>query len=129
MFRDKTRDSQPTDESGERLLAEEEGTLWTNNEETPTACCKSFATGLLQTAALVLFFLIGALFGFDWRGDLDTMCHAHTSQYCKLVHLIFVPLTHCQISNYHKRSWDRVQPSNVQWLAFKGKHISSRCGP
>ncbi|CAG8948117.1 unnamed protein product [Penicillium salamii] len=81
MFRDKTRDSQPTDESGERLLAEEEGTLWTNNEETPTACCQSFATGLLQTATLVLFFLIGTLFGFDWRGDLDTMCHAHTSQY------------------------------------------------
>ncbi|CAG8067396.1 unnamed protein product [Penicillium salamii] len=81
MFRDRTRDSQPTDESAERLLAEEEGTLWTKNEETPTACCKSFATGLLQTAALVLFFLIGTLFGFDWRGDLDTMCHAHTSQY------------------------------------------------
>ncbi|CDM30297.1 hypothetical protein DTO013E5_9278 [Penicillium roqueforti] len=67
-------------ESGEGLLAEEEGTLW-NRKETPTPTCNSFAVCLFQLSALVLVFLVGTLFGFHWRGDLDGLCSRHVSQY------------------------------------------------
>lgn len=72
-----------TDDSGERLLAEEEGTPWTKNEESSTKVCKGFAASLSQFTALLVFFFIGALIGFGWRGDLDDLCGAYVSQYCK----------------------------------------------
>lgn len=71
------------DESGERLLAEEEGTGWRKTEVYTPKSCKSFAGNLFQMIAVVIFFLIGTLFGFYWRGDLDALCGAHVSQYCK----------------------------------------------
>ena len=84
MFCDKaSRYEDNARESGERLLAEEEGALWTRNESSLTPTCKNFATGLLQMTALVLVFLVGTLFGFHWRGDLDGLCREHVSQYCK----------------------------------------------
>ncbi|KAJ5158906.1 uncharacterized protein N7500_008557 [Penicillium coprophilum] len=73
-----------TYESSERLLAEEEGTLWSGNEPSvPT--CSSFAVCLFRASALVLVFLVGALFGFQWRGDLDGLCSRHVSQYSTVV--------------------------------------------
>jgi hypothetical protein len=70
-------------ESGERLLAEEEGALWSKNEESSTSTCKRVADALFQMIALVLMFLVGTLLGFHWRGDLDGICSEHISQYCK----------------------------------------------
>lgn len=70
-------------ESGERLLAEEEGTLW-SGKETVSPDCNSFAVCLMQLSALVLVFLVGTLFGFHWRGDLDGLCSRHVSQYCEI---------------------------------------------
>ena len=75
-------------ESGERLLAEEEGTLWSGNE-TSAPTCNNFAACLLQLSALVLVFLVGTLFGFHWRGDLDGLCSRHVSQYCEISKLLW----------------------------------------
>lgn len=74
-------------ESGERLLAEEEGTLWSGNV-TSAPTCNSFAASLLQLSALMLVFLVGTLFGFHWRGDLDGLCSRHVSQYCEISKLL-----------------------------------------
>ncbi|CAI7617891.1 unnamed protein product [Penicillium viridicatum] len=71
-------------ESGERLLAEEEGTLWSGNA-TSAPTCNTFAECLLQLSALVLVFLVGTLFGFHWRGDLDGLCSRHVSQYSTVI--------------------------------------------
>ncbi|CAG7922007.1 unnamed protein product [Penicillium olsonii] len=81
MFCDKDSVLESPNESGEHLLAEEEGALWTRNEASSTLRYNGFAAGLLQTTALLLFFLVGALFGFQWRGDMDSLCGVHTSQY------------------------------------------------
>lgn len=82
MFGDKSPDIEDADcESNERLLAEEEGQLWARDDETAT--CNAFVTHLLQTTVLGLFFLVGTLFGFLWRGDLDSQCSRHVSQYCE----------------------------------------------
>lgn len=70
-------------ESGERLLAEEEGTVWSGNE-TSAPTCNSFAECLLQLGVLLLVFLVGTLFGFHWRGDMDALCSRHVSQYCEI---------------------------------------------
>lgn len=70
------------DESGERLLAEEEGTGWRKNKVHSSGSWKSLAGVLLQMSTLVIFFLSGTLFGFHWRGDMDALCGAHVSQYC-----------------------------------------------
>jgi hypothetical protein len=84
MFCDKdTHFEDGAHESGERLLAEEEGALWKRNEDSSTPTCRNFATALLQLTILVLMFLVGTLFGFHWRGDLDGLCSKHVSQYCK----------------------------------------------
>lgn len=69
-------------ESSERLLAEEEGTLW-SGKKTPTPTCNSFAACLLQLSALMSVFFVGTLFGFHWRGDLNGLCNRHVSQYCE----------------------------------------------
>ncbi|CAI7634570.1 unnamed protein product [Penicillium bialowiezense] len=69
------------DESGERLLAEEEGTPWSRSEESATKDCRGVANALSHMTALAVFFLIGSLFGFSWRGDVDGLCGTHTSQY------------------------------------------------
>lgn len=86
MFRDKSSShvQHLLQESGEQFLAEEEGTRWTEREEEETPTCKSFTTNLLQVTALGLAFLIGTLFGFRWRGDLDGLCSRHVSQYCEI---------------------------------------------
>lgn len=76
------------DESGERLLAEEEGTPWSRNEESATKDCRGVANALSHMTALAVFFLVGSLFGFSWRGDVDGLCGAHTSQYCEAPSLI-----------------------------------------
>lgn len=82
MFRDKSPDIEDIDhESNERLLAEEEGHLWTGDDE--TEACNSFATGVLQITTLAIFFFIWTLFGFLWHGDLDSQCSRHVSQYCE----------------------------------------------
>ncbi|KAJ5562032.1 hypothetical protein N7535_003504 [Penicillium sp. DV-2018c] len=81
MFCDKGSSREGLGEAGERLLAEERGTPWANHGEWETPRCKGFAKGLLQVTTLGLFFLVGALFGFDWRGDLDSLCSKHVSQY------------------------------------------------
>lgn len=70
-------------ESGERLLTEEEGTPWSGNE-TSAPISNIFASCLLQLSALVLVFLVGTLFGFHWRGDLDGLCSRHVSHYCEI---------------------------------------------
>ncbi|KAJ5419546.1 uncharacterized protein N7487_003096 [Penicillium crustosum] len=67
-------------ESGERLLAEEEGTPWSGNG-TSALTCTRFLACLFQLSALALVFLVGTLFGFHWRGDLDGLCSRHVSQY------------------------------------------------
>jgi hypothetical protein len=80
MFRDKFPDLEDPRESEERLLAEEDGTLWTANEEE----CSYFTKSFLWFTALSIFFISGTLFGFFWRGDLDGLCSQHVSQYCEL---------------------------------------------
>lgn len=74
-------------ESGERLLVEEEGTLW-SERETASPTCNSFAVCLMQLSALVLVFVVGTLLGFHWRGDLDGLCSRHVSQYCEISKLL-----------------------------------------
>ncbi|CAG8886326.1 unnamed protein product [Penicillium egyptiacum] len=71
-------------ESGELLLAEEDGTLW-GGKETSAPACSSFAVCLLRLVALVLLFLVGTLFGFHWRGDLDGLCSRHVSRYSTIM--------------------------------------------
>ncbi|KAJ5589166.1 hypothetical protein N7537_011844 [Penicillium hordei] len=80
MFNKDSHGEDSRRESGERLLAEEEGTLW-SGEEIASPTCNSFAVCLLQLSAIVLVFLVGTLFGFHWRGDLDDLCSRHVSQY------------------------------------------------
>jgi hypothetical protein len=70
-------------ESGKRLLAEEEGAVWSRNEDPFLPTCKKFATCFLQLSTLVLMFLVGTLFGFHWRGELNGLCSEHVSHYCK----------------------------------------------
>ena len=79
--------------SGEALLAEEEGTLW-SRKETPAPTGNRFAACLFQLSALVLVFLVGTLFGFHWRGDLDGLCSRHVSQYCESSKLASFYRTH-----------------------------------
>lgn len=82
MFVDKSPDLRSLDyESSERLLAEQEGVLWTEDDDDEV--CISTMTIFLQFTALAIVFLIGALFGFFWRADLDGLCGRHVSQYCK----------------------------------------------
>lgn len=70
-------------ESTERLLAEEEGHPWIRDEDSSTEARNRFTTFLVQMTTVGLFFLIGGLFGFHWRGDLDRVCSEHVSQYCE----------------------------------------------
>ncbi|KAJ5243162.1 uncharacterized protein N7469_001489 [Penicillium citrinum] len=97
MFCDKSPDLQPPDyESTERLLAEEEGHLWTGDDDDDF--CITTATVFLQFIALAMVFLVGTLFGFFWRGDLDGLCGPHVSRYSPLVDEISV--------KYHPKSFN-----------------------
>ncbi|KAJ6091962.1 hypothetical protein N7467_003931 [Penicillium canescens] len=81
MFQDNSDKEDSTRESGERLLAEEEGILWSGGDESSSDTCKAVATTVLQVSALGLLFLVGCVFGFYWRGDLNSLCSRHVSQY------------------------------------------------
>lgn len=84
MFVDKSPDLQPPDyESTEHLLAEEEGHLWTGDDDSDV--CISTTTVFVQFTVLAIVFLVGTLLGFLWRGDLDGLCGQHVSQYCRLL--------------------------------------------
>ncbi|MBZ6432504.1 MAG: hypothetical protein LBE64_15880 [Acinetobacter pittii] len=78
MFGEDTYEEVSRQEFGERLLAEE-GTLC-DGKGISTRTCNSFAVLLLQLSALMLLFLVVALFGFHWRGDMDGLCSRHVSQ-------------------------------------------------
>lgn len=82
MFRDKSPDLEPPEyEATERLLAEEEGQLWTGDDDSDV--CISITTVFVQFTALSLVFLFGTLFGFFWRGDLDGLCGRQVSEFCE----------------------------------------------
>ncbi|KAJ5135847.1 uncharacterized protein N7515_005125 [Penicillium bovifimosum] len=81
MFGDKNCTRNVSQEASERLLPEEEGTPWTNHGESTRSSWNGVAISLLQVTTLALFFLVGTLFGFQWRGDLDNLCSKHVSQY------------------------------------------------
>jgi hypothetical protein len=83
MFRDNSGKEDSRRESGERLLAEEEGTLWSSGDESSSDTCKAVAMILLQINVLGFLFLVGCVFGFYWRGDLNSLCSRHVSQYCE----------------------------------------------
>ena len=78
MFGEDSYEEVSRQEFGERLLAEE-GTLC-GGKEISTRTCSSFVVFLLQLSALMLLFLVVALFGFHWRGDMDGLCSRHVSQ-------------------------------------------------
>lgn len=87
MFRDKSRDLEDGDyESCEGLLVEEQGQVWTGDEESDL--CSTLATTFLQMTILGIFFLLGTLFGLMWHGDLDSQCSQHVSQYCEATILV-----------------------------------------
>lgn len=71
----------PENESSERLLADEEGILWTEDDDSDVWI--SATTIFLQISALAIVFVVGALLGFFWRADLDGLCGRHVSQYCE----------------------------------------------
>ena len=75
------RPESPSPGLNERLLAVEEGELWTVDEE--SSICHSLAVNLLHFTILGIIFLVGVLFGFFWRGDLDGLCSNHVSYYCE----------------------------------------------
>jgi hypothetical protein len=82
MFIDKSPDLRPPDyEPSERLLAEEEGILWTEDDDSDVYI--SITTIFLQFTALAIVFLFGTIFGFFWRADLDGLCGRHVSRYCE----------------------------------------------
>lgn len=82
MFIDKSPDLRPPDyESSERLLAEEEGILWTEDDDSDVYI--SITTMFLQFTAFAVVFLLGTIFGFFWRADLDGLCGRHVSRYCE----------------------------------------------
>lgn len=129
MFGDKSPDIEAADcESNERLLAEE-AQLWTRDEETDT--CNAFATRLLQMTAVGLFFLVGTLFGFLWRGDLDSQCSRHVSQYCEQISFPSLlwnkQLTNEFPSSGDERSGNQIQSSGIQRIPTEGKHLSTGC--
>ncbi|KAJ5630793.1 uncharacterized protein N7484_010893 [Penicillium longicatenatum] len=81
MFRHKCPNLEDPRQSEERLLAEENGILWTASEKKGSHFTKSF----LWFTALSIFFMSGTLFGFFWRGDLDGLCSQHVSQYSPIM--------------------------------------------
>ncbi|KAJ5301974.1 hypothetical protein PENANT_c057G02157 [Penicillium antarcticum] len=81
MFWDNSVKKDFSRESGERLLAEEEGTLWSGGDEPSSDTCRALAIILLQICVLGFLFLVGCVFGFYWRGDLNSLCSRHVSQY------------------------------------------------
>ena len=107
MFQYNSDKEDPTRESGERLLAEEEGTLWSGGDESSSDTCKAVATTLLQISALGLLFLVGSVFGFYWRGDLNSLCSRHVSQYCEYTPVMLLkPSLLKSSSNCDERSWN-----------------------
>ncbi|KAJ5587751.1 uncharacterized protein N7459_003516 [Penicillium hispanicum] len=91
MFGNKFTDIDDPGHESERLLAEEEGQPWTEDKETDI--CSSLATSLLKFTVLGIFFLVGTLFGFFWRGDLDGLCSRHVSQYSPVVNEVGIEYT------------------------------------
>ncbi|CAI7675679.1 unnamed protein product [Penicillium manginii] len=84
MFVVKSPDLRPPEnESSERLLADEEGILWTEDDDSDVWI--SATTIFLQISALAIVFVVGALLGFFWRADLDGLCGRHVSQYSPIV--------------------------------------------
>ncbi|KAJ5698487.1 hypothetical protein N7462_000492 [Penicillium macrosclerotiorum] len=84
MLKDPSPDlTDPDYEENERLLAEEQGQIWSGDYETDG--CHSLASSLLQFTLLGIFFLVGTLLGFFWRGDLDGLCSQHVSQYSPII--------------------------------------------
>ena len=131
MFCDKSPDLQPPDyESTERLLAEEEGHLWTGDEDDDT--CITTATIFLQFIALAMVFLVGTLFGFFWRGDLDGLCGPYVSRYCKpSIKFIRRELSASlrSYSTFSRRSLSEISPRLVWWGISEGKYLSTGCKP
>ncbi|KAJ5160441.1 uncharacterized protein N7482_007445 [Penicillium canariense] len=82
MLGDKPPDLEDRDYNPhERLLLEEQGQLWSRDDGTDS--CSLLASSLLHLTALSIFFLVGTLFGFFWRADLNGLCSRHVSQYCE----------------------------------------------
>jgi hypothetical protein len=107
MFQYDSDKEDPTRESGERLLAEEEGTLWSGGDESSSDTCKAVATTLLQMSALGLLFLVGCVFGFYWRGDLNSLCSRHVSQYCEYTPVMLLkPSLLKSSSDCDERRWN-----------------------
>ncbi|KAJ6036234.1 hypothetical protein N7540_000513 [Penicillium herquei] len=80
MIGGKSSELKDLDEGSEqRLLAEEEGVPWTQDES--FSPCGSFAIILFRFLVICVFFMSGVLSGFFWRGDLDVLCAYHVSQY------------------------------------------------
>ncbi|KAJ5098958.1 hypothetical protein N7532_005959 [Penicillium argentinense] len=91
MFCDKSPDLvHPDVETTKRLLAEEEGHLWTGDDDD---ACINTASAFLQFIALSICFLVGTLLGFFWRGDLDGLCGGHVSQYSPLLNEVGITYT------------------------------------
>lgn len=94
----------------ERLLGVGEGGLWTESEESYR--CTSVAVTLLHFTILGIIFLVGVLFGFFFRGDLDGVCSDYVSQYCEQA----IPGSSTSLtcySAYNERSWHRLFLSEV----------------
>jgi hypothetical protein len=109
MFHDNSDKEDSTRKSGERLLAEEEGTLWSGGDESSSDTCNVVATTVLQVSALGLLFLVGCVFGFYWRGDLNSLCSRHVSQYCEYTSVMLLkPSLLKTSSDCDERSWNRI---------------------
>jgi len=131
MFCDKSPDLQPPDyESTERLLAEEEGHLWTGDDDEDS--CITTATIFLQFIALAMVFLVGTLCGFFWRGDLDGLCGPHVSRYCKAPSNFIwsgIEISLRLNSTFGRRYLSKISPRVIQWGISERKHFSARCKP
>lgn len=131
MFCDKSPDLQPPDyESTERLLAEEEGHLWTGDDDDDF--CITTATVFLQFIALAMVFLVGTLFGFFWRGDLDRLCGPHVSRYCMPPINFIWPRFEISLplnSTFGRRDISQISPRVIQWGIPERKHLSAGCKP
>jgi hypothetical protein len=93
MFGEDSYEEVSRQEFGERLLAEE-GTLC-GGKEISTRTCSSFVVFLLQLSALMLLFLVVALFGFHWRGDMDGLCSRHPWMFLNSRAMIMLPAATC----------------------------------
>lgn len=119
----------PSQESTERLLAEEAGQPWSGHEDSSTDAHNRTLTFLVQMTTVGLFFLIGGLFGFRWRGDLDHVCSEHVSQYCEcisILHLLAVDSLGLSSTNY-ERCWNQLPCPGVQWVASPREYLPARC--